>query len=117
MVVLGKAKQEGVRAEARAEVAEIEARRLPARVEEVRHFDLYAGLDDIVGEAELAVELQRARVDDEGARGLPRSRVLVDNAERNTVTREAQREDEAGRTGAHDQDLGRGHRALLRRHI
>src|SRR5207237_1899904 len=70
-----------------------------------------SALDDRVCEADLSIELERSRMHNERTRcrtGLGR---FIDDADANAASREPQRKDEAGRSGAGDQDIGIGHEA------
>ena len=71
-----------------------------------------AARDDFVGDAELAVELERAGVDDEGARGRARFGGFVDDADADAEPGEPEGEDEAGGAGADDQHLGGSMRSV-----
>ena len=64
--------------------------------------ELDAVADDFVGDAELAVELERAGVDDEGAGGGARLGDFVDDANADAEAREPEGEVEAGGAGADD---------------
>ena len=110
MLVLRQAQHERVGAEPRAEVAEAECRDLPPASPhaELAHAD--PACDGGVGDAELAVELERPRVDGHRARRLARPRAPVDDPERHAEAHEPECQGEPGGTGADDEDL------RLRRH-
>ena len=65
--------------------------------------DLVAGFDDRVGEIELAIEFERARLDRKGARCRAWLRRPVNQSHLNAKLGEPQRQDEAGRACPHDQ--------------
>ena len=84
MLVLGEDEHVRKGAGALAEGAEFDvADVLAFFYPEVDGFELVAFADDFVGEAELAVELEGAGVDDEGARGRARFGGFVDDADAN----------------------------------
>ena len=64
-----------------------------------------AALDHGVGEVELAVEFERARLNGQGARGRAGLRRLVDDAHLDAELGEPERQDETGRAGADDQNI------------
>src|SRR6185437_1013231 len=105
---------EGKGAEAAAEAAEGGARDLAAGDPEVDGSDAVAVFDELVREAELRIELERAGLHGERTRVCGRVRVLVDDADADAEACEPQRKHQARRTGAGDEDLRIGgwrHRA------
>ncbi len=105
VVVLGEAEHERVRAEALADVTERDDGHLARPVAEVEAIEPEAAGDDVVGDAELAVELEGAGLDGHRAGRLARAGVSVDQAERTPRPRQPEGEDQAGRAGADDQDV------------
>ena len=101
---------EGEWAEAAAEVAEKSVRDLAAGDPEVGGGDTMASVDELVSEAELLVELERAGLHGEGARVSSGIGILVNDADADAEAREPEREYEAGGAGAGDEDLGVGGR-------
>ena len=81
VLVLGEDEHKGERAEALAEVAEFDVADVLAFYPEVYGFELVAFVDDFVGDAELAVELEGAGMDDEGPGGGARFGGFVDDAD------------------------------------
>ena len=103
--VLGEDQHEGKGAFALADVAERHARRVPAAFPQVDRRELDAVRDRLVGNPELAVELERARVHHERAGGRAGRIRLVDDAHVNARPLEPEREHEARGAGADDQHL------------
>src|SRR5207244_6804328 len=91
---------------AHAQLAEIDVRRLPASGPEVRCGEHQPGFDDLIGEAELAVELKRARLQRQRARSGAGLGSLIDDAEPDAEPGEPESEDEARRAGADDEHFG-----------
>ena len=102
VLVLGEDEHEREGAEALAEGAEFDVADVFAFDPEVYGIELVASADDFVGDAELAVELERAGVDDEGARGGARFGDFVDDADADAEAREPEGEVEAGGAGTDD---------------
>src|ERR1700677_673126 len=71
-----------------------------------------ASFDDLVGEIELAVELQRSRLHCDGARSRSRRRGLVDDAEADALLCEPEREHQSRGACADDQNVAAFHRFL-----
>jgi len=94
-----------VRGRAGAERAQLDMRNVPAADPEIQGIEADGRVDDGIGDAELAIELERARVHDERAGRRCDGGGLVDDAHAHTRAGEAQREHEAGRTRAGDQDV------------
>ena len=96
MRILRKVENEGETSQSLPDVAEGDTGYLSAPGPEIhaRHDD--ATGDDLVGEAELPVELQRSSMNAEGARDRRHILRLVDDAEAHTEPGEPQREREAG---------------------
>ena len=110
MVVLRIGQREWKGTDAVAEVAEVDGDDVVcgapgAAFAQMDGVEPNAGVHDFVGEPELLVELEGARVDDHGARVLSRPVVVVDQTQGNAAAGEAQRQREAGWPGADDQDL------------
>ena len=82
---------------------------LPGPVADVDAVEPEPGGDDLVGDAELAIELQGPGLDGHGAGGLAGPGVLVDQAERCPGPRQPEGEDQPGRAGSDDQDLRLAH--------
>ena len=76
---------------------------------EVNRRRLVAACDNLVREVELTVELQRAGLDGQGARGGPGPVELVHDADAHAELGKPQRQYEPGRAGADDQHLTTGH--------
>ena len=93
-------------APAHAQLAELDVRRLPGSGPEVRCGEHQPGFDDLIGEAELAVELQRARLQRQRARSGAGLGSLIDDAEPDAEPGEPESEDEARRAGADDEHFG-----------
>ena len=87
MLVLGEDEHIGEWAEALAEGAEFDVADALAFYPEIHGFELVAFADDFIGEAELAVELERAGVDDESTGGGARLGDFVDDADSNAEAR------------------------------
>src|SRR5215471_8945106 len=66
-------------------------------------------LDHFVGEIELAVQLESARLHRECARGSAGFRAAIDDAHSDVLPPEPQRQCESGGAGANDEDLGPFH--------
>ena len=104
--VLRQREGEGVAAEALAEGAEVGSlrRRLPACVRLMR-LDPQTGRQYVVDDAELPVKLQRARLHRKRPRRLARAGIHVDDADVDAEPRQPERQSEAGRPGADDENL------------
>src|SRR5207302_2091951 len=89
-----------------AQGSELEVRDLPRSGPEVRCRKHETRFDHLAGETELAIELQRPRLHRQSARGGPGLGRLVDDANPDAEASEPQREHEAGRTGADDENFG-----------
>ena len=63
-------------------------------------------LEHLVGEIELSVKLESARLHREGARGGAGLRAAIDDADSDPLPAEPQRQCESGGAGANDEDLG-----------
>src|SRR2546429_7446033 len=97
MLVLRKDLQESVGSQIRADLRERNARPGLALDPEPNGWDLVTARDNEIGEIELAVEFERARVGGERARrraGLSR---LVDDAQLHSQLGQPEREDQTGR--------------------
>ena len=95
--------------EALAELAELDVGGVLGFHPEVDGDELGAAAHDFVGEAELAVELEGAGVDDEGAGSGARFGDFIDDADADAEAREPEGEVQARGAGADDEDLGVGH--------
>ena len=104
MSVLRKDQREAVGTEPLTNTLERYARGARAMHPEVEIRNLYSAGNDCVRQSHLVVELQRTRLDGEGTRCRARFRSLVDDPNRDAVSRQPQREDESGRTSSDDQD-------------
>jgi hypothetical protein len=109
VLVLGEDEHIGERAQALAECAELDVADASAFDPEVYGKELVAEADHLVGEADLAVELECAGVDDQRARGDAWFGDLVDDADADAEASEPEGENEAGRASADDEDLSVGH--------
>ena len=67
---------------------------------------------DLVGDADLPVELEGAGMDDDRTGFAARTRVLVDDADRHALTCQEQCQGKAGRPGACDENLMLRHGAF-----
>ena len=72
----------------------------------MQRLHLDAAVDDRLGDAELAVEFQRAGLHDHGAGGFPGPGGPVDDAGPDAALEQGEGEHQAGRAGAGDEDLG-----------
>jgi hypothetical protein len=88
-----------------AKIAERRSRRPPAGDPEIDRRHRKAVRDQRIGETELVVVLEDARLHDDGAGCRSRLRGLVDQPHANAEAREPQCHDEAGRSGADNQYL------------
>ena len=79
MIILRVAQQEREWAETAADIAQRERRRLASALAQMHPVHLHALPDDFIGEAELPIEFEVARVHDHRARSLRRPRVAVDD--------------------------------------
>jgi hypothetical protein len=68
--------------------------------------ELQPPLDHCICEADLAIELERARMDDDRPRCCSRLLRLVDDTDAYTQARQPEGQNKAGRARPHDQDLG-----------
>src|SRR5439155_25518787 len=93
-------------APAQAQLAELDVRGLPGSGPEVRCGEHQPGFDDLIGEAELAIELQRARLQRQRARSGAGLGSLIDDAGPDAEPGEPESEDEARRAGADDEHFG-----------
>src|SRR5262245_49238427 len=109
MLVLREDLQESVGSEIRADLFERNARSGFALDPEPDGRDLVTARDNEIGEIELAVEFERARVDGERTRrraGLGR---LVDDAQLHSELGQPEREDETSGPGADNEDIAPRH--------
>ncbi len=119
MVVLRVGEREGIRADAVAQVGEIQPNDLAqapiagslAQVQ-MRNDDPLA--DDLLRESQLAIELERAGLHDHRARLLAGTGGVGDDAQRHAAPGEVQREDEPRGAGSHNQNPRRTHWRLVR---
>ena len=114
VLVLREDQHERERRRTRAECAELDVRDAPAADPQVRRVEADRCFDHGVRDAELAIELERARMHDERARRRCRGGSLVDEAHAHAGFREPQREHEAGRTGTRNQDVDVAHASCNR---
>ena len=89
------------------------ARRLLAGHPEIRGDDPPSALDDRIGEADLAVELERPCLHGKRARGRPRFRRLVDDPHAHAQPRQPQGQHQTGRACADDEDVGIANRRCI----
>jgi hypothetical protein len=68
--------------------------------------------DNTFGDTDLLVQLKCTGMHHQCARGGTRFGCLVDDAHAHTQTLEPKRQDQAGRSGTGDQDIGLRHRIL-----
>ncbi len=106
LLVLREDQHEREGALVRADVSQHGAAAVLAARPHVDGGELHAARDRLVGEPERAVELERARVHDEGARGRSRGARLVDDAHGDAAAGEPQGEHQSRWPGADDEDLG-----------
>ncbi len=106
VLVLGEDEHVVVGPEAEADLVHIDRGHHLAADPQVQGADLVTAVDHRVGHADLSVELQGPRLHGQGARGGPRVRGLVDDAQLHAEFGQPQGQDQAGRTGADDQDFG-----------
>ena len=109
VLVLWEHEGEGKRTQAGAEIAEYRARAPLAGDPEAHRRHAVPAVDDRAGQMDLAVELERARLNGER----PRSRAglcrTVDEADRDFQVRQPQGEHQAGGSGADDEHGSIGH--------
>ncbi len=110
VLVLGEHQHMGEGADPLADVAELHPAGLLAPRPEVHRGEGQAFRLHRFGEAELAIELQGARLDRQGAGGGARLGRLVDDAHLDAQTRQPQGEDQPRGTGPDDQDFRIAHR-------
>ena len=114
MLVLGKDAQIGVRGHANAGLLEVEAGLALAARPQVYGRNLMRSRDNGVGEIELSIELERAGLNGERARGCARLGGLVHDPHPGSEPGQPKGEDKAGWTGANDQDIACLHVRLLK---
>src|SRR6516162_7587779 len=100
MLVLGKNLQESVGRQIRADLRERNARPGFALDPEPNGWDLVTARDNEIGEVELAVEFERARVDGERTRRRTGLGSLVDDTQLHAELGQPEREDQTGGPGA-----------------
>src|SRR5439155_18772123 len=105
MLVLWEDMQEWIRREVRADALEGQARRRFALDPQIDRRNLMAMFDHGVSKVELAVELERPRLDRQGSRGCAGLCRLVDDADFHPELSEPERQDQARGTGANDQNV------------
>jgi len=105
VLILRKNQQVRKRAQTLAHFPEDGTRRLPAGHPEICRDYPPATFDDGVGEADLAVELERPSLHGKRARRRPRFRSLVDNPHAHAEPRQPQGQDQARRPCADDEDV------------
>lgn len=84
-------------------------RRAVSGLPQVNRRDLDPLRNDLVGESELPIQLERSCMDGHGARVGPRAGVVIDDSKRHTAASKTQREHETGWTGSDNQDGRRCH--------
>ena len=97
-----------------ADVPECHAARLSATHPQIDGGEAQSVVDHLGVYAELAIELERARVNHQGARRGARLRRLVDDAHAHAEAREGQRQHQAGGPGTDNKYIGVNHRRALR---
>src|SRR5712671_179930 len=105
VLVLRVDEPERIRALACAKSPQLDAGPPLASGPEIRRREDEPRVDDLAGEAELAVELQRARLHRKGTRGRARLGRLVDDADSYARPGEPESEYEPRRTSADDEDF------------
>jgi hypothetical protein len=110
VLILRKDQHEGKRAQPPAQVGKDDPRRMLAARPQVDRREFQAQPDDLVGEPELAIELERPRVEHQGPRGGARLGRLIDDPDADPEALQPQRQDQAGGSGPDDQDLRLGAR-------
>src|SRR5215470_6137133 len=109
MLVLRKNLQKSVGSQIRADLFERNARPGFALDPEPDGRDLVTARDNEIGEVELAVEFERARVHRERTRRRAGLGSLVDDAQLHAELGQPQREDQPGGPGADNQDVAARH--------
>src|SRR5215475_4402377 len=112
MLVLRKDLQESVGCQIRTDLRERNARPGFALDPEPNGRDLVTARDNEIGEVELAVEFERARMDGERTRGGAGLRRLVDDAQLHAEVGQPEREDETSGPGADNEDIAPRHVVL-----
>src|SRR6185437_15757577 len=97
VLVLGKNDHVRKRTGAGADRADVDPRGVPALDPQIHRVEANAAIDDVVGDAELPIELERARMNDQCPRRRARSGGLVDNAYARAASGEPESERQAGR--------------------
>src|SRR5712671_4220815 len=105
VLVLRVDEPERIRALACAKSPQLDAGPPLASGPEIRRREDEPCVDDLAGEAELAVQLQRARLHRKGTRGRARLGSLVDDADPYARPREPESEYESRRTSADDENF------------
>ena len=104
MSVLRKDEREGVWSQSFSDALEGNARNPVPTRPQIEFLDLDSARDDCVVKPNLVIELQRARLHGERAGSGAGLRGLVDDSHLDAELRQPEREHEAGRPGAGDQD-------------
>ena len=110
VLILGEDQQVREGAQSLAYVAEVGTSCRLAAHPDVDGRELEAAVDDLVRKTDLAIELERTRVHRERARRGPRLGRLVDDPDVGAHALEPERQDQAGRAGADDENLRRASR-------
>ncbi len=113
--ILGVDQSVGKRTEARAQPAELDVRGLLSPGPEICRGELEPRRHHLLGETELAIQLESARLQRHRARGRARLGALVDDANPDAEPGQPESEHEAGWTRADDEDLGVHVRKLIPR--
>ena len=113
VLVLGKDPQRGVRGQADADLLEGNASLAPAARPKVDRGNLMGSCDDVVGEIELTVKLERAGLNGERSRSRARFAGLVHDPHFCAELCQPEGQDEAGWAGADHQNVATRHFRLL----
>ena len=92
----------------RGQLAEVELQQRPVAIAQREALDLEAAADQLADDAEGLEHLERVGVDHRGARGVLPFGQPVDQQVADARLAQGDREGEAGRAGADDQDIGGG---------
>ncbi len=116
MLVLGENVQEGIGREVFAHRGEVEMNLLLALHPKIDAWNLVPVLKNRLGEVELPVKLERARMHRQGARGCAGLFGPVDDAAADAQLGQPQGQHQPGWASAHDQDIAIFHGFALRAH-
>src|SRR2546430_2841849 len=109
VLILRENQHVGIRAQSGTDIAQGNPCSLAAAHPQVYCCESERLPDDTFGDTDLAVQLHRAGMKHQCARGSPRFGHLVDDAHAHTQSLEPKRQNKAGRSGTGDQDIGVRH--------